>query len=99
MWKLKPDKVGEYIEVHKRVWPSVIAAAKRAGISNYTIFIQGNILFSYMEVEDYEAAMRYVGQDPECQRWNAITSKMIEDFPDYKKGEATALMFEAFHLD
>jgi L-rhamnose mutarotase len=52
-----------------------------------------------MEVEDYEAAMRYVGQDPECQRWNAITSKMIEDFPDYKKGEATPLMLEAFHLD
>ncbi len=76
---VKPEKLAEYVEVHKVVWPSVLDAIRRSGATSYSIYLHGNQLFFYMEAEDPAAAMRYLAQDPEHARWNReVTGDMFE---------------------
>ena len=35
---MRPDKIDEYVEAHRSVWPEMVAALREAGIRNYTIF-------------------------------------------------------------
>jgi L-rhamnose mutarotase len=76
---IKPDRVGDYVECHKAVWPSVLDAIRRSGIRHYSIFLEGNKLFFFVEAEDVAAAFRYLDADPEHARWNReVTAGMFE---------------------
>jgi L-rhamnose mutarotase len=57
--KLKKDKIDEYIELHANTWPGVLKTITECNLRNYSIFIHGDLLFSYYEYigEDYEADM------------------------------------------
>ncbi len=77
--RVKPERVDDYVECHKAVWPSVLDAIRRSGIKRYSIFMRGNELFFCMEAEDVAAAMRYLDRDPEHARWNRqVTGDMFE---------------------
>ncbi len=77
--RVKPERVAEYVEVHRAVWPSVLDAIRRAGIKRYSIFLRGNELFFLMEAEDVSAALAYLDADPEHARWNReVTGDMFE---------------------
>jgi L-rhamnose mutarotase len=95
---VKPDRLREYVDVHRAVWPSVLDAIRRSGIQSYSIFLRGNQLFFLMEAEDPEAAMRYLDADPEHARWNrAVTGSMFEGRLDVgaPEGMAEVFRFEA----
>jgi L-rhamnose mutarotase len=32
--RVRPDKVDEYVEAHRNVWPEMLAALREAGIRN-----------------------------------------------------------------
>lgn len=77
--RVKPERLEEYVAVHRAVWPSVLDAIKRSGIKRYSIFLRGNDLFFFMEAEDVAAALQYLDQDPEHARWNReVTGDMFE---------------------
>src|SRR6266436_1619103 len=50
--RVRPDKIDEYIQAHRNVWPELLAALRDAGIRNYTIFRNGNEVFGYFESDD-----------------------------------------------
>ena len=74
--KLKPEKIEEYIELHANTWPGVLKTITECNLKNYSIFIQGDLLFSYYEYvgEDYEAA------DPVTQDWWKCTHPCFEKY-------------------
>jgi len=47
--RLRPEKAAEYLALHADVWPGVLAALRRAHVSNYSIFLPDGLLFSYLE--------------------------------------------------
>jgi L-rhamnose mutarotase len=51
--KLKPGFKQEYIKRHSEVWPGIADLIKRSGISDYSIYLDGetNILFGVQKVE------------------------------------------------
>ena len=57
--RVKPDRIDEYVEAHRHVWPEMLEALRAAGIRNYTIFRAGNEMFGYFESDDLEAAAAY----------------------------------------
>lgn len=77
--RVKPERVADYVECHKAVWPSVLDAIKRSGIKSYSIFMRGDELFFYLEADDVTAALHYLDEDPEHARWNReVTGDMFE---------------------
>ena len=52
--RLLPGAEAEYRRRHAAVWPEMLAELQAAGARNYSIFLRGEDLFGYLEVEDFE---------------------------------------------
>ena len=98
-WKVKEDRLDEYVEMHLNPWPEILDEHSAAGIRNYSIFQNGNQFFYTFECDDVQAAFRYLDQSEPCQRWNAITSKMVEGSFDFATEEPIEFLNEVFHLE
>ncbi|MCD8350038.1 MAG: L-rhamnose mutarotase [Planctomycetaceae bacterium] len=77
-WKVKPERLDEYVEMHLEPWPEIMREHSAAGIRNYSIFQNGNQFFYVFECDDVPAAFAFIDKSEACQRWNAITSTMVE---------------------
>ena len=77
--RVRPNKIDEYVEAHRAVWPDMLAALRAAGIRNYTIFRHGHEMFGYFESDDLEAAARYLAQQEVCTRWQDAMAELLED--------------------
>ncbi len=73
-------------------WPEILIEHKNAGISNYSIFQNGNQFFYYFECNDTKSAFIYLSESEVCQKWNAITSKMVEKSFDLTDDEPIDFM-------
>ena len=99
--RLRPEHEVEYRRLHANVWPSVLAALRRVGVRNYSIFLHDGLLFSYLEYtgDDWSAAQAEIAADPDTQRWWLLTDPMQEPLPTAAEGEWWAPTQEVFHLD
>lgn len=93
--QLKPSAVAEYKAIHAVVWPGVLAALERAHIKDYSIHHYPSLqlliaTFKYTG-SDYEGDMKKVGEDPETQRWWAVTDGMQESFVEGAQGSGKDL--------
>lgn len=96
---LKPgsDPV-EYKRRHDEIWPEMQEALRAAGIHNYSIFLDGDRLFAYLEVDDFARMARTLADDPVNARWQEYMRPMIGVEIDPQTGFARRLP-EMFHLD
>jgi L-rhamnose mutarotase len=79
VWNIKPESIDEYVKMHLDPWPEIMAAHSKAGFKNYSIFRNGTQFIYEFECDgDPQAAFDYCNNDPDCQRWTAITSTMID---------------------
>jgi L-rhamnose mutarotase len=94
--RVRPERVEEYVEAHKAVWPEMLDALRSAGIRNYTIFRNGNEMFGYFEAEDLEAAGRYLEGQEVSARWQDAMAELLEErVPD----SGPPPLEEVFRLD
>jgi len=76
--RLKAGSEEPYKEWHRKVWPELLAMNSQAGIRNYSIYLRGRELFSYLEVDDWEAAMKFLGSQEVCQRWQELMAPFMD---------------------
>jgi L-rhamnose mutarotase len=71
MAKIKPGKREEYERRHREIWPELTALLKQAGICNYTIWTDGDLLFGYYECAHGVAfAAKTQAESEIVDRWN-----------------------------
>jgi L-rhamnose mutarotase len=93
---VRPDRIEEYVEAHRHVWPELLAALRAAGIRNYTIFRKGNEMFGYFEADDLEAAAAFMETQEVNARWQDAMAQLLDErVPD--AGPPT--LEEVFRLD
>lgn len=97
-WEIKEDCLEEYINLHLNPWLEVLEEHSKAGIKNYSIFQNGNQFFYCFECDDVQAAFDYIAQSDTCNRWNAITSKMVKGSFDFNEPDPIKPMREVFYL-
>jgi L-rhamnose mutarotase len=68
----------EYDRRHAEVWPELEQVLTEAGVRAYHIHRWGDIVFSHMDVEDYDALVARFAGDPVAQRWEEDFSALIE---------------------
>lgn len=101
MRRLRAGAEMEYDRYHCDVWPDVLQAIRRAGITRYTIFRCERWLFSYFELADgysLDLVSKVFLADGACQRWEALIESMCEAMPGRADAGWVELQ-EVFHVD
>ena len=96
--RLLPGAEAEYRRRHAAVWPEMLDALRAAGARDYSIFINGDVLFAYLEVEDFAAFRAFMAAAPVNDRWQADMASLIDPLTDPATGFHQRLE-EIFHLD
>jgi L-rhamnose mutarotase len=92
--RVRADRLDEYRERHRAVWPEMLAALRAAGWGNYSLFLrEDGMLIGYCETEDFEAAQRAMEATEVNARWQA------EMAPVFERELAFERLEEVFHLD
>jgi len=94
--RLKPGVEKRYEEYHRAVWPDVLTAMRRVGITKYVIFRDGLDLFHYVECDDYDRAIANLAHDPVNIRWQAEMAPLMSVAHDFsgKSSDRLPMIFE-----
>lgn len=96
--RLRPGREAEYRARHKAVWPELLGDLKTAGARNYSIFLRGDDLFAYLEVDDFAAFTTHMAGSDANARWQAEMAPLIDPLTDPETGFHTRIP-EVFHLE
>jgi len=101
MLKVRQDKLAEYREHHKRVWPEMLAALRRTGWHNYSLFMRDDgLLFGYFETpESFQAALAGMAQEEINAKWQEFMAPYFENLSGAHADESMVQLEEVFHLD
>ena len=99
--RLKPDKIEEYCRLHAEPWPGVLKTITECNLRNYSIFLQGDLVFAYFEYigEDYDADMAKMALDPVTQEWWKHTKPCFVKYAVDPGSEFYHDMRQIFHLE
>jgi L-rhamnose mutarotase len=97
--QVKPERLEEYKERHRAVWPEMLAALRETGWTNYSLFLrEDGLLVGYLETEDFERARSAMAKRQENERWQ----REMADFFDHDgvaPDRAMKPLQELFHLE
>jgi L-rhamnose mutarotase len=90
--RVRQDRLDEYKEAHRAVWPEMLDALSATGWTNYSLFLDDDgLLVGYFETEDYEAAIAGMEAIDVNTRWQAAMSEYL--VPPMRRIE------QIFHLE
>jgi len=96
--RLRPGAEAEYRRRHAAVWPELLDDLRSAGASNYSIFLDGEDLFGYLEVDDFERFRSAMAASDANARWQPEMAALIDPLTDPATGFHRR-MAEVFHVD
>jgi L-rhamnose mutarotase len=96
--RLLPGSEAEYRRRHAAVWPDLLADLRSAGARNYSIFLRGDDLFAYLEVDDFATFTATMADSDANGRWQTEMAALIDPLTDPATGFHRRLD-EVFHLE
>ena len=98
--QLNTDRLDEYIEHHKNVWPEMLQALSETGWTNYSLFIDESdgTLFGYFETPDYEAALSEMAKREVNGRWQEMMAEFFDNIEGKRPDQGFAKLIQVFHL-
>jgi L-rhamnose mutarotase len=97
--QVRPDRVAEYRERHRAVWPEMREALSQAGWRNYSLFLRDDgLLVGYLECEDFQAAKQAMEATTVNRRWQAEMGELFEELEGQRPDERMQPLEEVFHL-
>lgn len=76
--QLKPGEKEPYLQAHRQVPAELLARYREAGIRNTSIFLHQDLLFLYLECDDYEAAAAGLENDSSEIEWQKLINPMLD---------------------
>jgi L-rhamnose mutarotase len=97
--QVRPERLAEYRERHRAVWPEMLAALRDTGWRNYSLFLRGDgLLIGYVESDDLAASQAAMAATAVNGRWQAEMAPFFVD-RDGRPDEGFRLLEEVFHLE
>jgi len=96
--KLKPGQVAEYKRRHDEIWPELANELRRAGVSDYSIFLDEETLtlFAVQKLADDNTA-EDLPKSPIVRKWWDYMAPLMEVEPD--NAPVCVALKEVFHFD
>ena len=98
-FKVRPDRIAEYKDNHKHVWPEMLAALRDSGWRNYTLFMrEDGLIFGYFETNlSLDVALANMAAMPVNTRWQEFMTPFTDS--NARPDETFVELEEYFHLD
>lgn len=98
--QVKPDRLDEYKDRHREVWPEMLRALKRSGWHNYSLFLgHDGLLIGYFETDSLEAAQAAMQAEDVNAQWQAEMAGFFVDLEGARPDTGFVELEEAFHLE
>jgi len=96
--QLKPGNEAEYKRRHDEIWPELKAELRKAGVSDYSIYLDPQTLrlFAIQRLADDETSDA-LPQSPIMHRWWDFMKDLMETNPD--NSPKVWPLTEMFHMD
>jgi L-rhamnose mutarotase len=96
--QVKPDRMTEYAERHRAVWPEMRAALRDSGWRNYSLFLRDDgLLVGYVEADDLVAAQAAMARTEVNARWQAEMAEFFTGLDGRGPDEGFVVLTEVFH--
>ena len=97
--KVKAEKLAEYKERHKAVWPDMLQALRETGWHNYSLFLRDDgLLVGYFETPDYQSALAGMAEREVNFRWQRDMAPFFYNLEGRRPDEGFLRLEEVFHL-
>ena len=97
--RVRPDRLSEYRDRHRAVWPEMLEALRASGWGNYSLFLaEDGLLVGYVETEDFAAAVAAMEATEVNARWQAEMAEFFTGIDGRPPDEGFVLLHEVFHL-
>jgi L-rhamnose mutarotase len=97
--QVKPERVEEYKERHRAVWPEMKKALQETGWSNYSLFLRPDgLLIGYLETDDFERARAGMANREVNARWQREMAGFFVQQENLLPDEAMTPLEEVFHV-
>ena len=97
--QVKPNRLEEYKERHRTVWPEMQAALEEAGWKNYSLFLRPDgLLVGYLETNDFERARAAMAEREINRKWQQEMSVFFVQPDGLPPDRAMEPLEEIFHL-
>lgn len=98
--KVRKNHLAEYKRRHKKVWPEMLAALRRTGWHNYSLFLRDDgLLVGYVETPNFEKALVGMAKTDVNTRWQKEMAPFFERLEGQRPDQALVTLQEVFHLD
>ncbi len=97
--QVRPERLAEYKERHRKVWPEMLDALSRTGWRNYSLFLRDDgLLVGYLETPDFQKALKGMEAEGVNERWQKEMAPFFVPMPG-RPDENMRPLEEVFHLD
>jgi Uncharacterized conserved protein len=97
--QVKPERLEEYKERHRTVWPEMLAALRETGWGNYSLFLRDDgLLVGYLETDSFEHARAGMTQREVNDRWQREMRDFFVQPDGALPDRAMRPLEEVFHL-
>ncbi len=96
--RLKPGCEREYKKRHDEIWPELKAELRKAGVSNYSIYLDSktNTLFAFQYLAE-DATDGSLAEKEIVKKWWHSMKDLMDTNPD--ESPVSDPLIEMFHLD
>lgn len=97
--QVKTERLEEYKQRHREVWPEMLAALRETGWNNYSLFLRvDGLLVGYLETQDFEGARTEMAKREVNERWQREMKDFFVEPAGLLPDRAMAPLEEIFHL-
>lgn len=96
--RIKAEMIEQYDDLHRNVWPEMVASLEAMGVTEYSIFRRGQDLFLTLRCESFEGLLRGMEQSDVDRRWQAMMEPFWEPVPGQHPDEKFAMWREVFYM-
>ena len=97
--RVKPERLEEYKERHRSVWPEMKKAPQEAGWRNYSLFLQPDgMLVGYLETDNFERARTDMARQDVNSRWQMEMADFFVQQEGLLPDQAITPLEEIFHV-
>ena len=97
--QVKPERLGEYKQRHRTVWPEMLAALRETGWNNYSLFLrEDGLVVGYLETEDFERAREEMARREVNRSWQREMAEFFIQPAGLLPDQAMEPLEEVFHL-
>jgi L-rhamnose mutarotase len=97
--RVRPERLEEYKERHRAVWPEMLDALRAAGWRNYSLFLDADgLLVGYLETDDFGRALAAMEATDVNARWQAEMAEFFALPSGERPDTGLRRLEEVFHL-